>query len=71
VPRLNRESKNDIATLQHIDNFAKKGYRTLVYGKRRIDETMILKLKTDENFDLSELECDLELLGVTGVEDVL
>ena len=53
------------STRQAVDSFAEDGLRTLVYGSRRlkIQQTQVSKF-ADEDF-----ERDLELIGVTGLED--
>ena len=52
----------------NVELFASKGYRTLCFGKKVINWDG----KRDINDIASaEFECDLTLLGATGVEDLL
>jgi phospholipid-translocating ATPase len=48
--------------------------RTLAFAKKEIDEGVVAKLKAADWSDeatAAEIEKDLELLGITGVEDLL
>ena len=62
------EVSNKMKVETNVELFASKGYRTLCFGKKVIDWDG----KRDIN-DISstEFECDLTLLGATGVEDLL
>ncbi|KAJ3142877.1 putative aminophospholipid-translocase [Geranomyces variabilis] len=71
---------------EECGNMAREGLRTLVIGRKRLSEDALRdfnRLHTEAKISLSDrnaavqkvisenLECDLELLGVTGVEDKL
>ncbi len=47
-----------------MNTFSNKGFRTLVYAMKEITED-----KVDAKEE--EIECDLTVVGVTGVEDLL
>lgn len=53
-------------TSEHIERFAAKGMRTLVFAYKKLNEDCDVN-KVDDAF----LEQNLTLLGATGVEDVL
>ena len=55
--------ENEQDTMHFVDDFARKGYRTLVFGVKEYT------LKPD--YTEEEIECDLELVGITGLEDEL
>jgi len=61
--RILKDQDKEQDTLKCVDEFARKGYRTLVFGMKEFS------LK-DEYLE-KDIESDLELLGVTGVEDEL
>jgi magnesium-transporting ATPase (P-type) len=62
------EVSNKMKVEANVELFASKGYRTLCFGKKVIDWDG----KRDINDIASaEFECDLTLLGATGVEDLL
>lgn len=67
IPKLNQESRKAQKTLSSVEKFASQGLRTMVFGMKICDGIR------DINGDLKEdqFEYDLELLGVSGVEDVL
>ena len=75
IPRLKKDyqkqsHKHQEETLMHVDEFARRGYRTLVFGFKElygVDEKEIMKDLMEE----SELESELEVLGITAVEDLL
>lgn len=46
-----------------MDTFAKKGYRTLLFGMKAID--------AKDDYTEEEIESGLTPIGVTGVEDML
>jgi len=61
------------AVLDDINRFARRGLRTLMYAMKELD---LEKLTTDEtvdwdNISAESVECGLEVLGGTGVEDSL
>ena len=58
-----RDVEKEQETLKYVDEFARKGYRTLVFGMK---EYTLKPEYTDE-----EVECDLKLVGITGLEDEL
>ena len=62
IKRLREQDKYS-RTTSFVNEFARKGYRTLVFGMKEIDQKPEY---TDE-----EVESNLTLLGVTGVEDEL
>jgi len=49
--------------MRYVNEFARKGYRTLVFGVKEYT------LKAD--YTEEEVECDLNLVGITGLEDEL
>ena len=52
-----------------VDFYARKGLRTLVFGYKRVDKD---EYKADlENIEVSQMEQNYSLIGVTGVEDTL
>ncbi len=51
----------------NADEFARKGFRTLVFGMR---ELMLTESEVKETAQ-RDLECSLDLLGVTAMEDLL
>jgi len=61
--KILRDKENEKETLKFVDEFARKGYRTLVFGMK--------ELSLKESYTETEVESDLKLLGVTGVEDEL
>ena len=62
--------------MQDVKKFAGKGLRTLVFGMKEISlapDQNIDKIIQEgwDNLKSKDVECDLTLLGVTGVEDLL
>jgi magnesium-transporting ATPase (P-type) len=55
-------------TLDNVDDFASEGLRTLVYAYKELSFLAASKVK---QMTVEEIEKDLTLLGVTGVEDLL
>ena len=53
---------------QSVDGMARKGLRTLLYGMKEIDWD---GTRDPIDVDVAEIECELKLLGATGVEDLL
>lgn len=63
------EADSKSETVEHVNAFAYEGLRTLVFAVKELDGAV-----TEGSLqDMSEedLESDLELLGVTGLEDIL
>jgi P-type E1-E2 ATPase len=71
IPRLSKTDQGtQTATLHFVEEFAKKGLRTLVFGVRDLsgfNEAAIL----NNEIVAVDLEKDIRLLGVSGVEDLL
>ena len=62
-------ANNKIAEVEKsVEAMAKKGLRTLLYGRKDIfwDGT-----RDPMDLECEEIECDLDLLAATGVEDLL
>jgi P-type E1-E2 ATPase len=59
-------SEDDQVTLDDLDDFAEKGLRTLAYAFKEIGPYENL-----DDLTVESVECNLTLLGVTGVEDML
>jgi phospholipid-translocating ATPase len=55
-------------TLEKVDDFALKGYRTLIFGMKEITG---LDDRSKNYMNMEFVEEDLTLLGVTAVEDLL
>jgi magnesium-transporting ATPase (P-type) len=55
-------------TLNKVDDFALKGYRTLIFGMKEITG---LDERNKNYMNLEFVEDNLNLLGVTAVEDLL
>eukprot|EP00347_Sterkiella_histriomuscorum_P009146 403342344 len=70
IPKLQSCSKIDQETLNSLENFSQKGYRTLVFAKRELDEQQVEQILND-TLSLDQIEDQLTLLGVSGVEDTL
>jgi len=49
--------------MSQTSSFAQKGYRTLAFAYKEYLEK--------EHYSLEEVESDLHLLGITGLEDIL
>mmetsp|Transcript_24250 Transcript_24250/g.37390 ORF Transcript_24250/g.37390 Transcript_24250/m.37390 type:complete len:95 (+) Transcript_24250:1738-2022(+) len=49
-----------------MDSFAAKGLRTLMFASKKLEENVDVAAIPEE-----DLENDLNLLGVTGLEDIL
>jgi len=67
-PRCVNMDESDKMTLDDLDDFAEQGLRTLVYGYKEMpdmDENEIEELLVED------VETNITLLGVTGVEDLL
>ena len=63
------EAPDQSETLGHVNDFANEGLRTLVFAFKELDGAVTEGSLEDINED--ELESNLELLGATGLEDVL
>lgn len=67
IPKLSPESKEsaqpDVSTM---NDMASEGLRTLMFAVKELDSNLNVKELSDE-----ELETDIEMLGVTGLEDLL
>jgi phospholipid-translocating P-type ATPase (flippase) len=85
-PKIANKDLNEI-TFNHLAEFAQEGLRTLLIGKRVLDEEMFLKIREEliESKKISDveektkiieeivdkLESEIELLGATALEDKL
>ena len=75
IPRLNsdyqeQDSEFNDKSISHMDDFAKDGLRTLMFAKKTLTQEQAQKaLEKDSDPEL--YESSLELLGVTGLEDLL
>lgn len=52
-----------------LSYFANKGYRTLVFAKREFNDKEAIDFL--ENMKTEDIEKDFNILGVSGVEDLL
>ena len=67
IPKLNQESKKAQKTLSAVGKFASQGLRTMIFGMKICND-----IRDDyEDLKEEEFEVDMELLGVSGVEDIL
>lgn len=67
IPRLTLKSCSEQKTsLDLMNEYSAQGLRTLIFGMKHLDPSVDYK-----NEDTSEIEKDLEMLGVTGLEDLL
>ena len=79
-------NKSHQLLLEHLHIFATDGLRTLVVGQREISEEEYIKWKVEYDsalfanihtrFELlnicaSKIECDIDIIGITGIEDRL
>jgi len=67
-PRLINLDDSDKVTLDDLDDFAEQGLRTLVYGYKEMPD---MTHKEVDDLEHTDVEKDLTLLGITGVEDLL
>jgi len=67
-PRCINLDQGDKMTLDDLDDFAEQGLRTLVYGYK---EMPTMTPDQVEDLTMEDVECDMTMLGVTGVEDLL
>ena len=58
-----KKSDLDSKSIKYVNEYANKGLRTLVFAMKEIS--------MQKEYIASEVESDLTLLGVTGVEDEL
>ena len=63
------EAAEKSETVEHVTAFAHEGLRTLVFAFKELDAAVTEGSLQDMNEE--ELESNLELLGVTGLEDIL
>ena len=56
---------------EDVEFFASKGLRTLVFGYKEMKDISIQGIESWDDVQISEVESDLTLVGVTGVEDLL
>lgn len=63
IPKLTNQNDESI---HFVNEFAREGLRTLLFAYRELDESELVNLGTPEL-----LEKNLELLAITGVEDLL
>ena len=59
-------SSEEAKIVEEIEEFAAKGFRTLMFGMKELDSPEIDGVKTQE-----DIECCFSLLGATCVEDLL
>uniref|UniRef100_A0A3B0N4Z5 Phospholipid-transporting ATPase n=1 Tax=Theileria annulata TaxID=5874 RepID=A0A3B0N4Z5_THEAN len=85
IKKLKEIKEVDVVTLRNMKKYSVGGLRTLVFAKREIElnefnewlkEYNRIKLTIESRDEklaecVSKLECDLELQGVTGIEDKL
>ena len=65
---------NDYNVKRDVDAFANQGLRTLVFGYKELEESVInVAPGTNEceHATVDQIECDLTLFAVTAVEDKL
>jgi len=70
IPRMTASSKNASgATIKLMNEFASQGLRTLMFGIKVLESNY----NNDNIKEIKEeiLESDIELLGITGLEDLL
>jgi phospholipid-transporting ATPase len=67
-PRLINLDEDDKLTLDDLDDFAEQGLRTLVYGYKEMAD---MSAEQIDELECTDVECDLTMLGITGVEDLL
>lgn len=60
--------EGDNMSLDDLDDFADQGLRTLVYGYKEMPNMSASQL---EELEMTDVESNLFMLGVTGVEDLL
>lgn len=64
----NSKESNNEAVEENVEILAAKGLRTLVFAMKTVDWD---GKREPHSLDAGEFECDLTLLGATGVEDLL
>jgi len=70
IPRMTESSKKESgSTIELMNDYASQGLRTLMFGMKVLDS----KYNGENIKDVKEedLENEIELLGVTGLEDLL
>lgn len=67
-PRLVGLDEGDKMTLDDLDDFAEQGLRTLVYGYKEMPKMTDQQI---EELTCEDVEKDIKMLGITGVEDLL
>lgn len=70
IPIISESGKHtSTKTISCMNQIAAKGYRTLMFAYKELDES----LDADQLKDINEneLDKDVELLGITGLEDML
>lgn len=71
VPRiLNKDAEFEENSIQQMDDLACQGLRTLMFAVKQLDASQ-WNDQSIKDADEKELECDLTLLGVTALEDLL
>ena len=68
IPRLVKAEGNE-DMIDFMDKFASQGLRTLMFGMRELSP--LTTKKSIEADDVANFEGEIELLGVTGLEDLL
>ncbi|UKK01210.2 P-type ATPase 2 [Theileria orientalis] len=85
LKKMKNLSDLDNMTVENMKNYSMGGLRTLMFGKRELDQEEFRKWLSEYNTlkvtlegreeklaqCVAKLECDLELQGVTGIEDKL
>jgi len=69
-PLIKDKNENDNETIHNVNKFAVRGFRTLVFCMREITEMSAAEI-LKPTMDPKPLERDYQLLGVSGVEDLL
>jgi magnesium-transporting ATPase (P-type) len=72
IPRLTESSKQaSTETIKLMDEFASQGLRTLMFGIKELEQRANYNNENIKEVKEEELETDIELLGITGLEDLL
>ena len=67
IPKLSPNAKTSAQPdVGAMNNMASDGLRTLMFAVKELDQNINVKEVSDE-----ELETDIEVLGVTGLQDLL
>ena len=74
IPAMTQHSTvESTQTVKMMNQHASKGLRTLMFAQKELDKNLdIAAMKDKDEEELAkEVENDIELLGVTGLEDLL